>query len=103
MTSTASFQHLTIEKNPGNIYIVTLAHGAENKLDGAFCREVIQAFHTIHRELGPSSEGAVITRSNEKFWCNGIDVEDPDPWGTSDGVYPVGCPDGMQKFSEFDG
>ncbi len=93
--SSASFQFLTVEKYEGNIYIITLSHGTDNKLNGAFCREVIRAFHSIHRELGPS-EGAVITRgSSEKFWCNGIDVEDTDPWGTSDGVYPVRSPNSI--------
>jgi hypothetical protein len=85
-----SFQYLTIDRNPGNIYIITLSRKAENKLNGVFCQEIIRAFHTIHRELGPLSEGAVITRgSNEKFWCMGVDLEDPDPWSNSDGFYPV--------------
>jgi enoyl-CoA hydratase/carnithine racemase len=90
MATTTSFQYLTVKKSPGNIYIITLSRKAENKLNGAFCQELIQAFHTIHRELGSSTEGAVITRgSNEKFWCMGIDLEDPEPWGNSDGFYPV--------------
>jgi enoyl-CoA hydratase/carnithine racemase len=90
MASARSPLYLTLERSPGNIYIITLSRKAENKLNGAFCQELIRAFHTIHRELGSSSEGAVITRgSNEKFWCMGIDLEDADPWTNSDGFYPV--------------
>ena len=90
MAVASSFQFLTIDKNPGNIYTITLSRKSENKLNGAFCQELIRAFHAIHHELGSSSEGAVITRgSNEKFWCMGIDLEDPDPWSNSDGFYPV--------------
>ncbi|KAH8792570.1 ClpP/crotonase-like domain-containing protein [Hyaloscypha finlandica] len=90
MASARSPLYLTLERGPGNIYIITLSRKAENKLNGAFCQELIRAFHTIHRDLGSSSEGAVITRgSNEKFWCMGIDLEDPDPWTNSDGFYPL--------------
>ena len=69
MTSTATFQFLTIDKHPNNIYVITLRRESENKLTAPFCQEIIRAFHTIHRELGAKGECAVITRgSNEKFW-----------------------------------
>jgi len=85
-----SFENLTIDKHPGNIY-TTLSQKAENKLNRALCQELIRVFHTIHRELGSSSDGAVITRgnSNEKFWCMGIDLGRPDPWSDGDGFYPA--------------
>ncbi|KAG5295426.1 enoyl-CoA hydratase/isomerase family protein [Histoplasma ohiense] len=35
-----------------------------------FSRKSSRAFNTVHRILGPNSEGAVITRgSDSKFWC----------------------------------
>jgi hypothetical protein len=101
----AAFQYLTLERSAGNVYIITLSRKAENKLNGVFCQEIIRAFHTIHRELGSSSEGAVITRgSNEKFWCMGIDLKDPDPWSNSDGFYPVRSlyhPEMLQKLTDL--
>jgi enoyl-CoA hydratase/carnithine racemase len=90
MASTTPFQDLTIDKHPHNVYVITLRRGAENKLTAPFCQEIIRAFHTIHKELGAVSEGAVITRgSNEKFWCTGLELEDPDPWASCDGFFPV--------------
>lgn len=90
MASTASFQNLTIDRHPNNIYVITLRREPENRLNAPFCQEIIRAFHTINRELGPASEGAVITRgSGEKFWCTGLELEDPDPWSSCDGFYPV--------------
>lgn len=94
MTSTsASFKYLTIEKYFNNIYLITLRKDSENRLNAPFCQEIIRAFHTINRELGSNSEGAVITRgSGEKFWCTGVELKDEDPWSSSDGFYPVYIP-----------
>jgi len=94
MTSTsAPFQYLSIEKYFNNIYLITLRKGSENRLNAPFCQEIIRAFHTINREVGSNSEGAVITRgSSEKFWCTGVELEDEDPWSSSDGFYPVYIP-----------
>jgi hypothetical protein len=90
MTSSESFQNLTIDRHPNNTYVITLRRDPENRLNVPFCQEIIRAFHAINRELGSTSEGAVITRgSNEKFWCTGIELEDPDPWSSCDGFYPV--------------
>jgi len=90
MTSTATFQYLTIDKHPGNVYVITLRREDENKLTAPFCQEIIRAFHTIHKELGANGEGAVVTRgSNEKFWCTGLQLDDGDPWSSSDGFFPV--------------
>ena len=88
--TTQSFQHLTVERHPKNIFVITLNCGSENKLTTSFCREIITAFHLIHRGIDVGEGGAVITRgNNEKFWCTGIDLEDEDPWLSSDGFYPV--------------
>jgi enoyl-CoA hydratase/carnithine racemase len=90
MTTTASFQYLALDKYPNNIYVITLKRGTENKMTVDFCQEIIRAFHTIHKELGANGEGAVITRgSNEKFWSTGIQLDDPNPWTSADGFFPV--------------
>ena len=84
------FQNLTIDRHPNNIYVITLRRAPENRLNAPFCQEIIRAFHTINRELGSHSEGAIITTSHyEKFWCTGLELEDPDPWSSCDGFYPV--------------
>lgn len=76
--ATHSFQDLTVERRRNNVFIITLHRGDENKLTGPFYQEIMKAFHLIHR--------AVVTRgSNEKFWCTGIELEDEDPWLSSDG------------------
>jgi hypothetical protein len=100
MTSTSvPFQYLTIEKYFNNIYLITLRKDSENRLNTPFCQAIIRAFHTINRELGSNSEGAVITRgSSEKFWCTGVELEDEDPWSSSDGFYPVYIP---TYFSDY--
>ena len=64
-----SFRSLTIDRQ-GCVFIITLNIPPENRLNLAACREVTEAFHEIQRELGPSTEGAVITRgSGTKYWC----------------------------------
>jgi hypothetical protein len=84
------FQFLTIEKEPNNIYVITLRRGEDNKLHSPFCKEIIRAFHGINRELGSQASGAVITRgNNNKFWSAGIQLNDDDPWSSTDGFYPV--------------
>lgn len=54
----------------GNIFIITLHRAPENRLNVKFCQDLIRTFHDIQRELGPGSEGAVITRGSDyKFFC----------------------------------
>jgi enoyl-CoA hydratase/carnithine racemase len=63
------YKYIALERQ-GNIFIITLQRPPENRLTCAFCHEIISAFHTVQRMLGPDSEGAVITRgSDTKFWC----------------------------------
>lgn len=92
--ATYAFQNLTVERNENNVFIITLRRGNENKLTAPFCQEIIKAFHLIHREIPSGEGGAVITTgSNHKFWCTGIELDDPDPWLSCDGFYPVRyCP-----------
>jgi enoyl-CoA hydratase/carnithine racemase len=90
LPNSAPFQFLAIEKEPNNIYVITLRRGEDNKLNSAFCKEIIRAFHGINRELGSQSSGAVITRgNNHKFWSAGIQLNEDDPWSSTDGFYPV--------------
>lgn len=63
------FKYILLERQ-GNIFILTLQRPPENRLNSAFCQEIIKAFHTVQRVLGPNSEGAVITQGHDvKFWC----------------------------------
>lgn len=88
--SAEKFENLSIECHDGNVFVITLHRGQENKLNAPFCQEIIRAYHAIQRALGRGSAGAVITRgSNNKFWCTGVELEDPDPWMSADGFYPV--------------
>lgn len=76
----------------GDIFILTLCKHPENRLNLAFCQDIIATFHYIQFLLGPLSSGAVITRgSDEKFFCTGVDLEEGDlnPFANSDGFYPM--------------
>jgi enoyl-CoA hydratase/carnithine racemase len=85
-----TFQYLTVQRHDGKIFVITLARGDENKLTAPFCQEIIRAYNNIQRALIGTDGGAVITRgSNNKFWCTGVELEDPDPWMSADGFYPV--------------
>ncbi|KAK6002430.1 hypothetical protein QM012_002068 [Aureobasidium pullulans] len=86
-----TFTNLSLSRE-GNIFIITLQRGSENRLNTTLCNEVIRAFHYIQRTLGPNSEGAVITRGNNaKFWCTGVDQDERDdnPFANSDGFFPM--------------
>ena len=88
--TTHPFHFLTVERKPNNIFIVKLHRGDQNKLTAPFCQEIIKAFHLIQREIPAGEGGAVVTTgSNSKYWCTGIELDDPDPWLSCDGFYPV--------------
>jgi enoyl-CoA hydratase/carnithine racemase len=64
-----SYQNLSIDCH-GNIFVITLQKPPENRLNTQFAQEIIRAFRDIEKQLGPDSEGAIITRGNDdKFWC----------------------------------
>lgn len=46
-----SFINLTLDRRPGNIFIITLHKAPENRLNLAFCQEIIRAYHWIHALL----------------------------------------------------
>jgi Delta3-Delta2-enoyl-CoA isomerase len=82
---------LTVDRH-GDVFVITLQRGPENRLTSEFCRQIIQAFHDIERQIGPDAPGAVITRgSNAKFWCTGADLSEREtnPFANSDGFYPM--------------
>lgn len=90
-SSAPTFKYLKLERT-GDVYIITLAKPPENRLNTAFCREIISCYHHIQRTLGPNSAGAVITRgSDAKFFCTGLDLEEGerDPFANTDGFYPM--------------
>lgn len=87
----SDFSNLGLERR-GNVFVITLQRGEENRLNTSICNEVIIAFHYIQRVLGPGSEGAVITRGHDaKFWCTGVDQDERDenPFANSDGFFPM--------------
>lgn len=65
------YQYITVERKGSNgIYVITLRKPPQNRLNVACCQELIHAYHSIQRMLGPDSEGAVILRGNDsKFFC----------------------------------
>jgi enoyl-CoA hydratase/carnithine racemase len=76
----------------GNVFIITLQKPPENRLDVAFCQNMIKTFHFIQKTLGPLSEGAVITRGNDaKFFCTGLDFDEQDvnEFANTDGFFPM--------------
>jgi len=86
-----SFDHLTLERR-GQVFIITLQRGEQNRLNTNLCNQVIKAFHHVQRTLGTDSEGAVITRGhNAKFWCTGVDQDERDTnsFANSDGFFPM--------------
>lgn len=74
------------------VYVITMQKAPENRLNVRFAQEIIRALRDIENELGPDSEGCVITRGNdEKFWCTGLELDESDtnPHANSDGFFPV--------------
>ncbi len=74
------------------VYVITMQKAPENRLNVKFTQEIIRALRDIEQELGPDSEGCVITRGNdEKFWCTGLELDESDtnPHANSDGFFPV--------------
>ncbi|KAK2803503.1 putative secondary metabolism biosynthetic enzyme [Emmonsiellopsis sp. PD_5] len=94
MTEVSKFRNLSLTRH-GNVFVITMQKPPENRLNSWYCQEIIRAFHTVQRILGPDSEGAVITRgSDTKFWCTGLELDEQDtnPFANTDGFYPVSFP-----------
>jgi hypothetical protein len=69
MSNLGTFRNLSLERH-GNVFVITMQKPPENRLSTWYCQEIIRAFRTVEKLLGPDSEGAVITRgSDAKFWC----------------------------------
>lgn len=69
MTDIPGFRNLSLTRH-GNVFVITMQKPPENRLNSWYCQEIIRAFRTVQRTLGPDSDGAVITRGNDaKFWC----------------------------------
>ncbi|KAK2745915.1 putative secondary metabolism biosynthetic enzyme [Myotisia sp. PD_48] len=91
ITEIPGFKDLTVTRH-GDVFVITMRKAPENRLNLAFCQEMIRAFNTIRETLGPDSDGAVITRgSDAKFWCTGLDLDESErnPYANSDGFYPL--------------
>lgn len=59
----------------GNVFIITLHRAPENRLNSALCQQLIRTFHNIQKQLGPGSDGAVITRGYDtKFFSTVRDL-----------------------------
>jgi hypothetical protein len=69
-TSIINEPDLALDRHDGNIFVITMRKGPENRLNSAYCQKLIAAFNLVRTTLGPDSEGAVITKGNDaKFWC----------------------------------
>jgi hypothetical protein len=69
-TSVINEPDLALDRHDGNIFVITMRKGPENRLNSAYCQRLIAAFNLVRTTLGPDSEGAVITKGNDaKFWC----------------------------------
>lgn len=69
-TSIINDPDLALDRHDGNIFVITMRKGPENRLNSAYCQKLIAAFNLVRTTLGPDSEGAVITKGNDaKFWC----------------------------------
>lgn len=69
MSDIPRFQNLSLERH-GDVFVLTMQKPPENRLNSWYCQEMIRAYRTVEKLLGPDSEGAVITRgSDAKFWC----------------------------------
>jgi hypothetical protein len=69
-TSLINDPDLALDRHDGNIFVITMRKGPENRLNSAYCQKLIAAFNLVRTTLGPDSEGAVITKGNDaKFWC----------------------------------
>ncbi|OJD23563.1 hypothetical protein ACJ73_05081 [Blastomyces percursus] len=91
MTKISNFRKLSLSRH-GNVFVITMHKAPENRLNSWYCQEIIRAFHTVHRILGPDAEGAVITRgSDAKFWCTGLELDEGDTnlFANTDGFYPM--------------
>ncbi|KMU84079.1 hypothetical protein CIHG_01865 [Coccidioides immitis H538.4] len=91
MADIPKFRNLSLTRH-GNVFVITMQKPPENRLNSWYCQEIIRAFRTVQRILGPDSEGAVITRgSDAKFWCTGLDLDEQDenPFANTDGFYPM--------------
>ncbi|KAJ0416345.1 ClpP/crotonase-like domain-containing protein [Aspergillus carlsbadensis] len=91
MSDFGTFRNLSLARH-GNVFVITMQKPPENRLSTWYCQEIIRAFRTVEKLLGPDSEGAVITRGNDaKFWCTGLELDelDTNPFANSDGFYPL--------------
>ncbi|KAH8701103.1 ClpP/crotonase-like domain-containing protein [Talaromyces proteolyticus] len=85
------YKHLEIEPK-GDVFIVTLRNGEDNRLNFAMCKELMHALGAIRDQLKTGSDGALIVRGhNNKFFTNGIDLEEAaqNPEGSADSFYPL--------------
>ena len=65
-----SYENLSVDRIDGNIFVITMKKAPENRINIKFAQELIGAYRDIEKELGPDSDGAVITKGNDaKFWC----------------------------------
>jgi enoyl-CoA hydratase/carnithine racemase len=64
-------QELLSVERKGQIFILTLRNGEDNKLSLALCNEILAALDYIQEQLGLESEGALIIQGNNaKFFTN---------------------------------
>lgn len=68
-TMSQGYRYLDAEEK-GDIFIVTLRNGGDNRLNFDICKELMCVMRDIRQRLKPDSEGALIVRGNNKFFTN---------------------------------
>ncbi|KAJ9652398.1 hypothetical protein H2198_008367 [Neophaeococcomyces mojaviensis] len=97
MSSTPSFENLTLSTAPSNpnVYIITMHKPPENRLNAAYAQTLIRALRHIESKLASTANahgGAVVINSfSDKFWCTGLELDESDtnPYANSDGFFPL--------------
>jgi enoyl-CoA hydratase len=59
-------------KNTDGVALVTLNHGAENRISGPFAAELRAGFSELAAD--PAVKSVVLIGATEKFFCNGLDL-----------------------------
>jgi len=87
-----SYENLSVDRIDGNIFVITMRKGPENRINSAYAQKLIAAFGQVRKILGADSEGAVITRGNDaKFFTTGLELDESDtnPYANAEGFFPL--------------
>ncbi|CAI4214343.1 unnamed protein product [Parascedosporium putredinis] len=86
----ADYKLLDIERR-GDVFLVTLSNGDDNRLNVALCQEIIHFLSYARNEFGQGPGALIVRGNNAKFFTNGVDLEEvaKNPYAGPDGFYPL--------------